>query len=122
MIIYKNIKNKEDQICLRTGVTHGVCVLTLPSATLCECHGHATLNYSLTGQVLEGVMDAKYLGVTLSNDLEWSKHIATMTNKANSNFVSASQPEGCVSDMLDVLGWTPLSQRRQQARLVLQNY
>ena len=42
-------------------------------------------NYSLTGpgQVLEEVMDAKYLGVTLSNDLEWSKHIATMTNKAN---------------------------------------
>ena len=27
-------------------------------------------NYSLTGQVLEEVMDAKYLGVTLSNDLE----------------------------------------------------
>ena len=41
-------------------------------------------NYSLIGQVLEEVMDAKYLGVTLSNDLEWSKHIATMTNKANS--------------------------------------
>ena len=40
-------------------------------------------NYSLTGQVLEEVMDAKYLG-TLGNDLEWSKHIATMTNKANS--------------------------------------
>ena len=29
-------------------------------------------------------MDAKYLGVTLSNDFEWSKHIAIMTNKANS--------------------------------------
>ena len=29
-------------------------------------------------------MDANYLGVTLSNDLEWSKHIATMTNNANS--------------------------------------
>ena len=41
-------------------------------------------NYSLTGQVLEEVMDAKYFGVTLSNDSEWSKHIATKTNKANS--------------------------------------
>ena len=29
-------------------------------------------------------MDAKYMGVTLSNDLEWSQHIATMTNNANS--------------------------------------
>ena len=41
-------------------------------------------NYALTGQVLEVVMNAKYLGVTLGNDLEWSKHIATMTDKANS--------------------------------------
>ena len=41
-------------------------------------------SYSLTGRVLEEVMDAKYLGLTLNNDLEWSKHIATMTNKANS--------------------------------------
>ena len=52
-LIYRNIKNKEDQIalqkiCLRTGVTHGVCVLTLPSATLCECQGHETLNFSTT--------------------------------------------------------------------------
>ena len=47
-------------------------------------HDPKLFNYSLTGQVLEEVMDAKYLGVTLINDLEWSKHIATMTNKANS--------------------------------------
>ena len=32
-------------------------------------------------------MDGKYLGITLSNDLEWSKHIATMTNKANSKLL-----------------------------------
>ena len=29
-------------------------------------------------------MDDKYLELTLSNDLEWSKHIAIMTNKAHS--------------------------------------
>ena len=42
------------------------------------------LYYSLTGQTLDEVMDAKYLAVTLSNDVEWSKLIAIMTNKANS--------------------------------------
>ena len=120
-------------------------------------------------------MDAKYLGVTLSDDLEWSKHIATMTNKATSKlsflrrnmkvcpeklkqtayfslirssmeygatvwdpyqkcdsdkvervqrraarFVKSMYSRYCsVSDMLDVLGWPPLSQRRQDARLIL---
>ena len=130
-------------------------------------------NYSLTGQVLEEVMDAKYLGVTLINDLEWSKHIATITNKANSKISFLRRNlKGCpgklkqtayfylirsfmeygvtvwdpyykynsdkikrvqrraarfvksrysryssVSDRLDVLGWTSLSQRRQQRRI-----
>ena len=120
-------------------------------------------------------MDAKYLGVTLSNDLEWSKHIATMTNKANSKLSFLRRKlKGCpeklkktayfslirsfmeygttvwdpyqkynsdkiegvqhgaarfvksrysryssVSDVLDVLTWMPLSQRRQEARLIL---
>ena len=120
-------------------------------------------------------MDAKSLGVTLSNNLEWSKHIATMTNKATSKLSFLRRNlKGCpeklkqmayfswirsfmeygttvwdpyqkynsdkiervqrraarfvksrylryssVSDMLDVLGWTPLSQRRQEARLIL---
>ena len=125
-------------------------------------------NYSLTGQVLEEVMDAKYLGVTLSNDLEWSKHITTMTNKLsflrrnlkgcpeklkqtayfslvrsfmeygatvwdpyqkyNSDKIERVQRRAArfvksrysrYSSVSDVLGWTPLSQRRQEARLIL---
>ena len=120
-------------------------------------------------------MDTEYLGVTLSNDFEWSKHIATMTNKANSKLSFLRHNlKGCPeklkqtayfslihpfmeygttvwdpyqkynsgkiervqrraarfiksrysryssgSDMLDVLGWTPLSQRRQEAQLIL---
>ena len=105
--------------------------------------------------------------------MEWSKHIATMTNKANFKLsflhrnlkgcpeklkqiayfslihcfmeygasvwdstknTTVIKLRGCcielqgsskvgtqdsVSDMLDVLGWTPLSQRRQEARLIL---
>ena len=93
-LIYRNIKNKEDQIALQKdlnwlvncGNTWGMrfnaakCNIMRVSRT-CD---PKLFNYSLTGQVLEEVMDAKYLGITLSNDLEWSKHIATMTNKANS--------------------------------------
>ena len=88
------LKNKEDQITLQKdlnllenwGNTWGMCF----NAANCNIMRMSRMcdpklyNYSLTGQVLEEVMDAKYLGVTLSNDLEWSKHIATMTNKANS--------------------------------------
>ena len=40
--------------------------------------------YELSGQVLEEVKDAKYLGVTVSDDLEWTKHIDIITSKANS--------------------------------------
>ena len=93
-LIYRNIKNKEDQIALQKhlhllenwGNTRGMrfnaakCNIMRVSRT----RDPKLFYYSLTGQVLEEVMDAKYLGVTLSNDLEWSKHIATMTNKANS--------------------------------------
>ena len=90
-LIYRNIKNKEDQIALQKylnllenwGNTWGMrfnvakCNIMRVSRT----RDPKLFNYSLTGQVMEEVMDAKYLGVTLSNDLEWSKHI---TNKANS--------------------------------------
>ena len=93
-LIYRNIKNKEDQIALQKylnllenwGNTWGMrfnaakCNIMRVSRT----RDPKLFNYSLTGQVLEEVMDAKYLGVTLSNYLDWSKHIATMTNKANS--------------------------------------
>ena len=37
---------KNTNICLRTGVTHGLCVLTLSSAILCEYLGHTTKHFS----------------------------------------------------------------------------
>ena len=40
--------------------------------------------YTLDGVILEHVQEAKYLGVILSEDLKWAKHIQFITAKANS--------------------------------------
>lgn len=42
-----------------------------------------TTTYSLHGQLLERVEQAKYLGVTLSSKATWDTHIENSTNKAN---------------------------------------
>ena len=40
--------------------------------------------YTLHAHVLEEVPSAKYLGVTISNDMNWQKHIDKTSSKANS--------------------------------------
>jgi len=40
-------------------------------------------NYYLHGHKLEVVSSAKYLGVTISNDLKWNVHLQNVKNKAN---------------------------------------
>ena len=47
---------------------------------------HLTHNYSLNNHILQTVTREKYLGVTISNDLNCSTHINTITNKSNSKF------------------------------------
>ena len=40
-------------------------------------------NYHLHGQNLQSVDETKYLGVTISKDLNWDSHIANITSRAN---------------------------------------
>ena len=40
--------------------------------------------YTLGGQILEQVNQVKYLGVILSDELNWSPHINSVTTSANS--------------------------------------
>ncbi len=42
-----------------------------------------TRMYSLSGHILEEVNQAKYLGLTISNELTWSTHITITSHKAN---------------------------------------
>ena len=46
-------------------------------------HNHLTHNNSLNNHILQTVTRGKYLGITISNDLNWSTHINTITNKCN---------------------------------------
>ena len=39
--------------------------------------------YQLCGEVLQKVSDAKYLGILISSDLSWDKHISDVAKRAN---------------------------------------
>ena len=51
---------------------------------IARTRNHFTRNYSLNNHILQTVTREKYLGITISNDLNWSTHINTITNKSNS--------------------------------------
>ena len=43
---------------------------------------HIQFNYTLHQQTLEQVQSAKYLGLTITDDLDWGQHISEITCKA----------------------------------------
>ena len=51
---------------------------------IARTRNHLTHNYSLNNHILQTVTREKYLGITISNDLNLSTHINTITNKCNS--------------------------------------
>ena len=94
-LIYKQIKNNNDQIELQR-VLHVNLLETWGTKwgmrfNLAKCNimrvskkrSPFLQSYTLSGQVLGEVEDTKYLRVTLSDNLDWSKHITTTTTKAN---------------------------------------
>ena len=54
-------------------------------------------NYFIHGQKLATKSEAKYLGVTISSDLSWSKHVANISKKASKQ---RAQPTWLLSDQL----------------------
>ena len=44
-------------------------------------------NYSIHQQTLEQVRSAKYLGLTITNDLEWGQHVSEISRKATKTLV-----------------------------------
>jgi hypothetical protein len=46
---------------------------------------HVIFPYTLHNIQLSSTQEAKYLGVTISHDLSWTKHINNITSKANNS-------------------------------------
>ena len=51
---------------------------------IARTRNHLTHNYSLNNHILKTVTREMYMVITISNDLNWSTHINTITNKFNS--------------------------------------
>jgi hypothetical protein len=90
-LIYRSIISQEDQLQLQRdlhalgswGQSWGMRFNTK------KCHmmhiGNRTRThfYELDHEVLTEVTSAKYLGLTLTNDMNWSSHISTVASKAH---------------------------------------
>ena len=89
--------------------------------------------YQLHGHTLEKADSAKYLGITIQNNLKWDKHINTITAKATqqqklqiekiqrraARYVSNRYHNtSSVTDMMSDLNWAPLEVRRIRYRLI----
>ena len=44
-------------------------------------HKHFLFDYSLHNQTLENVQSAKYLGITISDNMDWGQHISEISSK-----------------------------------------
>ena len=93
-LVYRESKNRQDQIVLQKdinllenigskwGMRFNASKFNI--MRMSRKQTPISTQYELSGQVLEEVKDAKYLGVTVSDDLEWTKHINTITTRASS--------------------------------------
>ena len=96
-LVYREIKNRQDQIALQKDLNSlenwGSKWEMRFNAAKCNIMRMSrkqtpiSTQYELSGQVLEEVKDATYLGVTVSDVLEWTKHITAITTKANSKLL-----------------------------------
>ena len=96
-LIYRQIKSNTDQIELQRDLnlleSWGVKWGMRFNAAKCNIMRVSRMrlpflySYKLSGQVLDEVKDSKYLGVTISDNLDWSKHITTTKANARLSFI-----------------------------------
>jgi hypothetical protein len=90
-LLYRQIKNREDHILLQNDLT---CLeewaqkwgmrFNVRKCYVMSIKDKSSCLYNLDKRVLQQVTENPYLGILLSEDLGWSKHIAKTASKASS--------------------------------------
>ena len=68
----------------------------MPSTLNYKVETTTLAQYTLHGQVLETVDGAKYLGVTISQHLNWNTHMHNITAKVNRNLGLKTRNEAVI--------------------------
>ncbi|CAH1266560.1 Hypp3419 [Branchiostoma lanceolatum] len=99
-LVYREIRGQEDQVILQRDLvalqdwatTWGMKFNPKKCNTMSITRNKNPLTrmYEMCGELLQQTREAKYLGVTLSQDLKWSAHVNTTVKRANHtlNFLS----------------------------------
>ena len=93
-VCYREIKDKEDTLKLQRDINQlgnwarkwGMRFKPVKCNMMQLTRKHLNkfqASYTLEGTVLENVDNIKYLGVTITNDLNWNTHISNICTKAN---------------------------------------
>lgn len=93
-LMYRPIRSMEDQLALqrdldslgRWGDTWGMRFNTKKCNIMSLSRGRSPFShfYTLCGDILSSVQEAKYLGVNLTEELSWSPHVQAISSRANS--------------------------------------
>ena len=93
-VLYRNIYSIQDCFILQEDLTSlgqweadwqmklNVAKCHSMRVTRHQHHKQILFDYSLHNQTLENVQSAKYLGITISDNMDWGQHISEISSKA----------------------------------------
>ena len=93
-VLYRNIHSRQDCLTLQEDLTSlgqweadwqmkfNVAKCHSMRVTRHQHHKQILFDYSLHKQTLENVQLAKYLGITITDDMDWGQHVSEISSKA----------------------------------------
>ena len=93
-VLYRNIHSLQDCLALQEDLTSlgqweadrqmkfNVTKCHSMRVTLHQHHKQILFDYSLHNQTLENVQSAKYLGITITDNMDWGQHVSEISSKA----------------------------------------